>query len=49
MAEQFSLPQDRVLEDLDGEGYNRSAPRSPDQSCPGGPLTPSSWTLVKAW
>lgn len=51
MAQQFSLPQKRVLEELDGEGYSWltgwPAPGSPCSGLPWGPSHPfilgSSW------
>lgn len=51
MAQQFSLPQKQVLEDLDGEGYSRltdgPAGGSPCYACLGGASHPlilgSTW------
>lgn len=43
MAQQFSLPQQRVLEELDGEGYWwASQPADPCSGLHGGTLIPSS-------
>lgn len=48
MAQQFSLPQKQVLEELDGEGYSRltDGPACGSTCCGlswGGPLILSSW------
>ena len=55
MAEQFSLPQKRVLEELDGESYSWltcwAAPGSPAQAYLGRPSLPfilgSTWAHLR--